>query len=209
MKVAVSYITSINDRYTTIKLIDKSNADFIHVDLMDGLYVEKKNFEIDEIVGELKHATKPLDIHLMVEEPSQYIDALSSLIPHCINIHPKTTKDFKSLVNSIKQKNIKVGLVINPDDEIKEFIEYFSLVDQILVMSVVPGRGGQSFMLEVLPKLKELKILKHKFNYKIAVDGGITDETIKYVNFVDMVVSGSFICLHKDYNKQIDKLKNI
>ena len=207
MKVAVSYISSNYSLPETIKLIDNSNADYIHVDLMDGKYVEDNNFDINETVELLSNTNKLLDVHLMTMNPEQYIIKLSKLNIDCINIHPKTTEYPEQLISIIKSLGFKVGIAINPDEEIKEFDYLFDDVDRILIMSVVPGKGGQEFLTDVISKIDKIIKLKDKYNYTVAVDGGINDKTIDNVKDVDIVISGSYICKSDDYNKAIDSLK--
>ncbi|MEG1506463.1 MAG: ribulose-phosphate 3-epimerase [Bacilli bacterium] len=205
MKVAVSYINSKYDPLKTINLIDSSIADYIHVDLMDGLYVENKNFTISEINKLLGKVKKPLYIHLMVMNPDKYLNDLALLNTELICFHPSTSKDPIKLIDNIKNLGIKVGIVINPSENIDDFSKYFPLVDHVLLMSVTPGLGGQSFILNTVDKIKEIK--EQNYSFELAVDGGINNETIKYLKDVDMVISGSFICMSDDFNKAIKELK--
>ncbi|MEG0977330.1 MAG: ribulose-phosphate 3-epimerase [Bacilli bacterium] len=205
MKVAVSYINSKYDPLKTINLIDSSIADYIHVDLMDGLYVENKNFTISEINKLLGKVKKPLYIHLMVMNPDKYLNDLALLNTELICFHPSTSKDPIKLIDNIKNLGIKVGIVINPNENIDDFSKYFPLVDHVLLMSVTPGLGGQSFILNTVDKIKEIK--EQNYSFELAVDGGINNETIKYLKDVDMVISGSFICMSDDFNKAIKELK--
>lgn len=205
MKVAVSYINSKYDPLKTINLIDSSIADYIHVDLMDGLYVENKNFTISEINKLLGKVKKPLYIHLMVMNPDKYLNDLALLNTELICFHPSTSKDPIKLIDNIKNLGIKAGIVINPSENIDDFSKYFPLVDHVLLMSVTPGLGGQSFILNTVDKIKEIK--EQNYSFELAVDGGINNETIKYLKDVDMVISGSFICMSDDFNKAIKELK--
>lgn len=205
MKVAVSYINSKYDPLKTINLIDSSIADYIHVDLMDGLYVENKNFTISEINKLLGKVKKPLYIHLMVMNPDKYLNDLALLNTELICFHPSTSKNPIKLIDNIKNLGIKVGIVINPNENIDDFSKYFPLVDHVLLMSVTPGLGGQSFILNTVDKINEIN--KQNYSFELAVDGGINNETIKYLKDVDMVISGSFICMSDDFNKAIKELK--
>jgi len=203
--IAVSYITSKLDRIETIKKIDESIADLIHVDLMDGLYVENKNFTIDELLNNFNNINKKLDIHLMVNNPIEYIDTLIELKPKIITFHLDSTNNPIDVINKIKENNILVGIAINPKDDISILNKYYDLIDYVLIMSVVPGKGGQKFMPEVLDKIK---VLENKNNL-ISIDGGINNDTIKYLkNYkIDIYVSGSYVCMSDDYSKQISWLK--
>lgn len=208
MKVTVSYINSKYDIEKTISKIDKcSNVDAIHVDLMDGKYVPTKNFEKNELVSLLKNVDLPLDVHLMTKEPESYLEVLFKLKLNIIYFHPSATGNALALINLIRKFNRKVGIVINPDENCRDFKEFFPLVDAILVMSVMPGKGGQHFLREALVNYQLLRRESKNYIFELFVDGGINDETISFVKDADGVVSGSFICNSDDFEKQVDKLK--
>lgn len=202
--ISVSYLKSNLSKLETIKKIDESIADYIHVDLMDGQYVTTKNFEINEVINDLKDTTKPLDIHLMVKNPEQYISDLAKLKPSIITIHLKSTSNINEVIDLIKDYNIKVGIALNPDEDVNLLDEYIKNIDYVLIMSVYPGAGGQKFIKEVLSKIKYFS----EKNILLGIDGGINEESIKYLDSnIYNIVSGSFICLSDDYNKQITILK--
>lgn len=207
MKVTASYISSNYDINTTIEMIDKcQNIDSIHVDLMDGKYVVNKNFNIEELPMLFTNIKKKLDVHLMVEKPECYVDDLFKLNTNIIFFHPSTTIDPYTLIEKIKDNNKKAGIVINPDEKIKEFSEYFDIIDVILIMSVVPGKGGQTFLRDTLVSYELLKLEKKKHNFEIYIDGGINAETINFVQEADGVIAGSYICKSDDFEKQVSKL---
>lgn len=207
MKITVSYISSLYDTKKTIDLINETEADGLHVDLMDGIYVDTKNFDIDSLPDLFKDNTKPMDIHMMVNRPSKYLDKILSLYPDCVYIHPKTEPGALGILNNLAMHEIKRGIVINPDEEVKAFVHYFPYIDRVLLMSVTPGAGGQKFLEKISKKLDELLAYKNENNFEIYIDGGINESTIKKVSKADGVVSGSFICKSKDFEKQIEKLK--
>ena len=201
--IAVSYLKSKTDNLTTIKKICDSSADMIHVDLMDGLYVKYKNFEIDNVIDELKDASKPLDVHLMVLNPEEYISKIALLKPDIITIH--LTPNIMNAIKLIKEYNIKVGIAINPNEESFLLDKYIDLIDYVLIMGVYPGLGGQTFINDVL---KKVNYFKDK-DLLLGIDGGVNGDTIKDIkkyNF-DIIVSGSFICMNDDYDKQISILR--
>ena len=200
MKVVVSYINSKYSIDETIKKIDLSIADGIHVDLMDGIYVNKKNN-----LPDFTNITKPLDIHLMVKNPNLYFPKIIKLKPVCVYIHPSTSASPIEALNYLRDNKIKSGIVINPNENIDDFQVFFPFVDRVLLMSVYPGAGGQDFLEETSERLKYLKQIQH--NFEIYVDGGINAESIKKVALAEGVVSGSFICNSDDFNKQIKLLK--
>lgn len=208
MKITVSYISSIYDTKKTIDKINETSADAIHVDLMDGIYCGTKNFDIKYLPTYFKDNKKPLEIHMMVNNPRKYLEKISVLKPSIIYIHPKTEESLISLFLNFDLLNIEKGLVINPDENIETFEHYFKYVDRILLMSVYPGKGGQTFLEDTISRLKELQKFKKIYNFLIYVDGGINNEVIKKLNGVDGVISGSYICLSKNFEKQIESLRN-
>lgn len=211
MKIAASYLSSIFDKKTTINLLDKSNADYIHVDLMDGKFVENNNFEVNKVISDLQNTTKPLDIHLMTYEPEKYIDELASLNPKSIVFHLESNTDINKTIKLIKSRGIQVGIAIKPDTDIKSLNNYLSAIDIVLVMTVEPGAGGQSFMFDMLDKVNKLNKIKSNYSFKVCVDGGVNDNTILACKEAgaDIVVCGSYICHHDNFNRQIDMLKKI
>lgn len=210
MKVSVSYLSSIFDKKNTIRLIDKSSADFIHVDLMDGKFVPKNNFEIKNVLNDLKDTKKPLDIHLMVLNPKRYIDDLSKLNPEYITIHLESN-NIEETIKLIKSKNIKVGISIKPNTDISYLEPYYNEIDLILVMTVEPGAGGQRFLFDMLKKIEDLNNIRNSNGYKylISVDGGINEYTAYKVKKSggDILVSGSFVCHHEDFDERINLLR--
>lgn len=210
MKVSVSYLSSIFDKKNTIRLIDKSSADFIHVDLMDGKFVPKNNFEIKNVLNDLKDTKKPLDIHLMVLNPKRYIDDLSKLNPEYITIHLESN-NIEETIKLIKSKNIKVGISIKPNTDISYLEPYYNETDLILVMTVEPGAGGQRFLFDMLKKIEDLNNIRNSNGYKylISVDGGINEYTAYKVKKSggDILVSGSFVCHHEDFDERINLLR--
>ena len=204
--IAVSFLKSNYNRYDTIKKIDESKADLIHVDLLDGIYAGKNNLDIDELVKELSNTKKKLDIHLMVKEPLEIIKKLINLNIWAITFHLDATSKPIEIIEYVKNHNIKVGIAINPDEDIHIVDSYLDLINYVLIMSVFPGRGGQEFIPKVLDKIPYL------YNKKvlIGIDGGINAESIKYLKDyqIDNIISGSFICMSNDFNKQIDILKS-
>ncbi len=205
--ISVSYLKSICSKKETIKKIDESIADYIHVDLMDGIYVNNKNFTIEEVLNDLVNCHKKLDIHLMVQEPLPYIKDLINLNVWNITFHLDATKNPKKIIDYVKKHHINVGVAINPQDDIHIIDQYLNLIDYVLIMSVVPGLGGQQFMMEILEKVKYLE----DKNVLIGIDGGINNITIKYLeNYkIDNIVSGSYVCMSDNYNERINELKNI
>ncbi len=210
MQIAVSYLVSNYSKEKTIMKIEATNADYIHVDLMDGGFVPNKNFTIEETLKLLKNHQKPLDIHLMTFDPLIYIKDLATINPEYITFHLEATKDIVKTIELIKSYNIKVGIAIKPNTNILELMPYLALVDLVLIMSVEPGMGGQAFLPNSVDRLNTLINLRkdNNLNFKIEMDGGINKDTIKLVPSLDIAVSGSYICKSDNYNKSIEALKD-
>ena len=210
MKLSVSYLSvKKRDVPEAISLLDATNVDFIHVDVMDGKYVSNKanQFSFVESIG--KFTRKRLDIHFMVSKPLKVIDDYASLDAYCMTFHTDIKNDLDEVIEKTKRYGIKVGLAINPDQDIDVIMPYIDKIDLILVMSVVPGLPGQKFIPEVIPKIKKLhKMIKEeKRNILLSVDGGVNLDNKKELKDCDILVSGSFITNSPDYSKLIDEMK--
>ena len=206
IKISTSILSS-TDRYNSIKKLNNSNTDYIHIDTMDGIFVPNTQMNIDEIIKLEKISTKPLDIHLMVDNPEIYINELQNKNIEYITIHIEINKDIDRLINEIKSYGYKVGLSIKPNTNISTIIPYLDKIDLVLIMSVEPGFGGQEFIPSTLEKAKQLR----KINKSIIIemDGGIKDTNINQLkDHIDIAVVGSYITKKEDYNQAINKLKN-
>ena len=210
MKLSVSYL-SVKKRNvaSVISLLDLTNVDFIHVDVMDGKYVKNKAnlFNLVENIGDFTR--KRLDIHFMVAKPLKMIDEYASLNAYCMTFHVDILNDIDQVIEKTKSYGIKVGLAINPDQDIDIIMPYIDKIDLILVMSVKPGLPGQKFIKEVIPKIKKLRkmIKEEKKDIILSVDGGVNLDNKKELKDVDILVSGSFITSSPDYVKLIDEMK--
>ena len=211
MKIAVSFIKSKYELDKTINEINKTNADYIHVDVMDGEFVPNITCVYNDIKNILSKTNKPLDVHLMVNNPYKYILDYKNLKPYSITIHYEIDKNIDDLIDLIKSYKIKVGISIKPKTSIENIEKYLSIIDNVLIMSVEPGKGGQKFMDSVIYKIDILNKLREENNYKytISIDGGINNETIDKVNGVDYVISGSYICMSDNYQEKINSLKKV
>lgn len=210
MKFAASYLSIKEDLKDKIKVLENASIDYIHVDVMDGKFVANKTIDID-ILKTYLIGTKPLDVHLMVENIIPFIDDYSKLNPEFITFHIEATDNPKEIIEYIKSKNIKVGVALNPKTPNSRIFDYLNMVDLVLIMSVEAGRGGQEFISSSEQKLDELvKIRNEKgYNYLIELDGGINDKTIKKIIGADIAVVGSYITNSDNYDKKIKILKDI
>ena len=204
MKIAVSFIKSKYDDITTIQKIDETSADYLHVDIMDGKFAGQKNYSVEDIINLAKHTSKLLDIHLMVLNPECYIEGLVQLNVKCITFHVEATDKVNEIIDLIHSYGIKAGISLNPETSVEKIKPYLDRIDEVLIMTVHPGKGGQTFIEEMTKKIDKLNNLG---DYILAVDGGINAETIKLVKKADMAISGSFICESNDYEKSIEILR--
>lgn len=211
MKVNVSILSNTLKPLDIVKELDKTNADAIHIDIMDGKFVDNKTWTTSEIIKLTKYSNLPLDVHLMVNNPSKYIEDYAMLNTNNITFHYEAVKDVNKVINEIKDYGLKVGIAVNPDTDVKNIYDYLSNIDIVLIMSVYPGKSGQVFINETLNKIKELKdyIVNNNLKTLISIDGGINDETGKLCKEAgaDILVSASYI--HNDIKNNIDKLKEL
>ena len=189
-----------------IEMLNNSNTDYIHFDVMDGKFVKNKNLSIKELEKYLKMSKKKNDVHLMVKNPKEYIKTLSIYNISYLTIH-KEIENYKEMIKLIKSYGIKPGLAINPETDIEDVFEDLKNVSLVLLMSVHPGKSGQEFIEESTNKISVLKeeIKKKNLNVKISIDGGIKEEVLEKIKDVDIVVSASYIL--NDLNN-INKIKN-
>lgn len=209
MRTSISFLKSNDTREETINRIIATDANYIHVDVMDGEFVERKVLEIDEVVKLLSKSRKPLDIHLMVSHPLEYISAFKNLNAHYITIHSEIEDNIEDLIKLIHSYGIRAGLAINPSTEVIKISKYLTMIDQVLIMGVNPGYGGQELIPECVDKIKELIDMRENYNYHylISLDGGVNGETRKLLDGLDIIVSGSFVCMSDDYQTKINELK--
>ena len=207
MLISTSFLSSINPAKDLKKLND-TDTDFIHVDVMDGIFVSGRTMPFKEMKKIYKYTSKRLDVHLMVEEPSKLIKKYASLNAEYITIHVES-ENVENNLNLIRNYAIKSGIAINPETKVSELVPYLPLVDMILVMSVEPGKGGQAFLPKTKAKIKEItKLLKeYKSKALISVDGGINDVTKANCEGADVLVAGTYIISDNDFQERINKLR--
>ena len=216
-----------------INKLNNSNTDYIHFDVMDGIFVKSKNLSIKELIKYINQSTKKNDVHLMVKNPEKYIEQIKTLNINNITIH-REIPDYKDVINLIKSYGIKPGLAINPETEINDIKKDLKDISLVLVMGVHPGKSGQQYLINTtdkINKLKEIKIIvdnekrrvgisvydylknptsnlkeKENLNFKISVDGGINEEILPKLNNTDIIVSASYVLDNLD---NIEKIHNL
>jgi len=196
--------------------LEVAKTDYYHIDVMDGKFVEKNTTELMmSYASSIKQISNiPLDVHLMVENVKEYIDEYIALNPLFITIHYEACKDkkeVKELLEYIKKNNIKCGLSIKPNTNVKEIYEFLPYLNLLLVMTVEPGKGGQKLIPETLKKIGKLKEYLYQNNLEtyIEADGGIKLENVDKLKEagVDILVVGSGIINSDDYKKTIKEFK--
>lgn len=194
-----------------VKAICDAGCDLVHVDVMDGHFVPNLTIGPVVVSAVAKAATKPLDVHLMVENNTFFVDLFAPLKPGYITFHMEEEKNPHRLVQYIRELGIKPGVVLNPHTP-AESVEYLLQdLDMVLIMSVNPGFGGQSFIPNVVEKIKRLKVLRDRINPNclIEIDGGVNADNIEMLRDagVDVCVAGSYVFKHDSYETAIKNLK--
>lgn len=209
MKLSVSILSIKDDIKNNVAKLINYDIDYLHIDIMDGLFVPNTTWNIDEVKAILPDY-KNLDVHLMVNDLDKYINDFISINPKIITFHYEATCDIMKYIDLIHSHGIKAGLAIKPDTDVSSISKYLDVVDLVLVMSVEPGFGGQKFIMNSCIKMNELYNLRNEnnYNYLIEVDGGVNNETISYCDKFDLVVVGSYITKN-DYEESINTLRNI
>lgn len=194
-----------------IKALEEAQIDGLHFDVMDGQFVPNISIGIP-ILDSVRAITQlPIDVHLMIEQPEQYINTFAEHGADMISVHVEATQHIHRALQMIKNAGKKAGVVINPGTPVESLLPVLEIVDFVLVMTVNPGFGGQSFIEACAAKVKILRDLRQSLNlnFNIEVDGGINNETIKICadNGADMFVTGSYFFKQKDYGKVTQLLK--
>ena len=191
--------------------IDKSNADWFHLDVMDGLFVPNISFGMPIVKSIREMTKKPLDVHLMIVEPERYVDKFIEIGSDILTVHVEATSKMDNIIDKINHSGIKSGIAINPDTPISKLENYITNIDLICLMGVYAGFGGQKFIEKTFNRLEELKNLINSKNSSalIEIDGGVNENNFEKLKKLgaDVLVAGSYVFNSSDYNAAIDLIK--
>lgn len=201
------------DLRSDVEMINNSEADWLHLDIMDGMFVPNISFGFPVIEAVAKLCNKPLDVHYMIEKPERYIAKTASIGAMMMNVHYEACTHLHRTIQEIHNAGMKAGVTLNPSSPVSLLEDIIEDVDMVLLMSVNPGFGGQKFIENTIRKVKSLRKLIKESNSKalIEVDGGVQGETAPRLveAGVDVLVSGSYVFKSNDPYKTIHDLKEL
>lgn len=194
------------------EMLNASEAEWVHVDVMDGVFVPNISFGFPVIEAVRKHCSKMMDVHIMIVHPEKYVKRFAEAGAGMLTFHYEAAEDPAAVIRMIKEEGIKAGITINPDVPVAALEPFISQVDMVLLMTVFAGYGGQKFIEESYSRLDELKVLidKHHPGCLIEVDGGVAPENASklYAHGVDVLVAGSSVFKSPDPKDTIHRLLN-
>jgi len=193
------------------EMLNKSEADWFHIDIMDGVFVPNISFGMPVLKAIAQHAQKPLDVHLMIVDPDRYIETFAELNADILTVHYEACTHLHRSIQKIKSCGMKAGVALNPHTPVHLLTDCINEIDLVCLMSVNPGFGGQSFIENTYEKVKQLKAIINEKGAKtlIEIDGGVTDQNAKALvdAGADALVAGSFVFKSDDPMATITKLK--
>lgn len=214
MKVSPSLLSAdFANLLPDIEMINRSDADYLHLDVMDGVFVPNISFGFPVMQAVARHCTKPLDVHLMIVEPDRWISQVRDLGAEIMNVHQEACRHLHSTVQRINQAGMKAGVTINPATPVNTLVDIVADVDLVLIMSVNPGFGGQPFIQHSVRKVAELRELIDRTGSRalIEVDGGVNQRTGAELAAAgaDILVAGSYVFGASDPEEAIRGLRNL
>jgi ribulose-phosphate 3-epimerase len=196
-----------------IEMINNSEADWFHIDIMDGVFVPNISFGMPVLAAIAKHAKKTIDVHLMIVDPDRYIKTFADLGANILTVHYEACPHLHRTIQAIKAEGMKAGVVLNPHTNVDLLEDIINDLDLVLIMSVNPGFGGQSFIENTYEKVRKLKALitKKGASTIIEIDGGVTDKNAKQLAEAgaDVLVAGSYVFKAENPTNTIANLKKI
>lgn len=194
-----------------LKRIEETDAEYVHIDIMDGQFVPNISFGADVVASMRKHSKLVFDCHLMVVDPERYVEAYAQAGADIMTIHTESTKHIHGALQKIKAAGMKAGVVINPGTPVSALKPVLNLVDQVLIMTVNPGFGGQAFIPGCLEKVEEVASLRETLGltFDIEVDGGVDNKTIAACQKAgaNIFVAGSYLFKASDLVSQVQTLR--